>query len=249
MTRNRGTSLVARTAATLRERIFAADPGVQIGSLHQLARSLEVGIVTLQQAARVLEHEGLLEVRRGPGGGYYGRRPDDAALERALESYMRMNPASFEEALAMTSLLFNELATAAARCTDADLRSQLASLLKGIGECETREQIGKLENQLQELLFRMVRQPLFELLTRVTLHHATSRDLPPGELFGGDTGQWREGRRRIIEAILANDPELTLLETNRHNRTIVLAHLESANVGTQRSLRSEAAHDTSKSVK
>jgi DNA-binding IscR family transcriptional regulator len=39
--------------------------------------------VTVQQAARVLEHEGLLAVRRGPGGGYYGTRPDEAALPSA----------------------------------------------------------------------------------------------------------------------------------------------------------------------
>jgi DNA-binding FadR family transcriptional regulator len=225
MAKGKGPNLVTRTTAALRERIFAAPPDTLIGSLHQLARSLEVGIVTLQQAARVLEHEGLLEVRRGPGGGYYGTRPDDAALERALESYMRMHPASFEEALDMTSLLFNELATSAARCTDGDLRDQLSTLLKRIGECDTPERLGKLELQLQELLFQMVRQPLFELLTRVTLHHAMSRNVPRGDLFGSDVGQWREGRRRIIEAILANDPDLTRLETNRHNRSIVLARL------------------------
>jgi GntR family transcriptional repressor for pyruvate dehydrogenase complex len=226
LARNRRINLVARTTAVLREQIFAAEPGALIGSLHQLARALEVGIVTLQQAARVLEHEGLLEVRRGPGGGYYGMRPDDAALERALDSYMRMNPASFEEALDMTSLLFNELAPAVARCTDADLQGQLASLLKHIDACETRERLGELEMQFQELLFRMVRQPLFELLTRVTLHYATSGNVSPGRLFGGDTSQWRIGRKRIIQAILANDPELTRLETNRHNRAIVLARLK-----------------------
>ncbi len=67
-------NLIVRTTAVLRERIFAVAEGERIGSLHELARSLEVGIVTLQQVARVLEHEGLLEVRRGPGGGYYGAR-------------------------------------------------------------------------------------------------------------------------------------------------------------------------------
>lgn len=226
MTKRKGANLVARTTAALRERIFAAAPGAQIGSLHQLARSLEVGIVTLQQAARVLEHEGLLEVRRGPGGGYYGTRPDDAALERALDSYMRMNPGSFKEALDMTSLLFNELAPTAAHCTDADLRAQLAGLLRRVEDCESSERVGELEMQFQELLFQMVRQPLFELLTRVTMHFATSRQLPPGSLVAGDVRQWREGRRRIIAAILANDPELTRLETNRHNRAFVLERLK-----------------------
>lgn len=91
-------SLVSATADKLRDMVFGAGPNVLIGSLQDLAKALQVGIVTVQQAARVLEHEGLLEARRGPGGGYYGTRPDAAALERSITAYLRSNPTSFEEA-------------------------------------------------------------------------------------------------------------------------------------------------------
>ena len=111
-------NVVPSAVEALRERIFATPDGELIGSLPELAKALGVGIVTIQQAARILEHEGLLEVRRGPGGGYYGRRPDAATLERSLAASMRRLPASWEEALDMTSLLFNELAAAAADCHD-----------------------------------------------------------------------------------------------------------------------------------
>jgi DNA-binding FadR family transcriptional regulator len=221
----KGASLVGKTTEVLRQRIFAQAPGTLIGSLYPLARSLAVGIVTLQQAARVLEHEGLLEVRRGPGGGYYGTRPDNAALERALDSFMRMNPTSFEEALDMTSLLFTELATAAANCIDPDLRAQLATIADKLETRGSVAEFGLFEEQFQELLFRMVRRPLFELLTRVTLHYAASQQERLVHSFGADPEQWREGRRRIILAILANDQELTRLEANRRNRVIVLARL------------------------
>src|SRR5262249_22203781 len=87
--------LVQQTTARLRELIFAHDEHELIGSLPDLAKQMGVGIVTVQQAARILEHEGALEVRRGPGGGYYGRRPDAAALERSLAAYMRMQPHSW----------------------------------------------------------------------------------------------------------------------------------------------------------
>lgn len=221
--RRKGTNLVARTTETLRERIFALIPGHLLGSLHELARELEVGIVTLQQAARVLEHEGLLEVRRGPGGGYYGARPDAAALERALSSYMRMNPAGYEEALDMTSLLFTELATAAARCTDAALRARLATMQDEAGRCNTMGEFGQFEEVFQELLFQMVRRPLFEMLTRVTLHHAAAEGGAVTEMAGVGVENWREGRRRIIAAILAGDPELARFEANRQNRAVVMA--------------------------
>ena len=229
--RGKGGNLVARTTEAIRERIFACEPGTLIGSLQDLARSLEVGIVTLQQAARVLEHEGLLDVRRGPGGGYYGTRPDEAALERALDSYMRMNPASFEEALDMTSLLFTELVTAAAQCTDETLRRKLAVLGERASSCRTMAEFGEFELEFQELLFQMVRRPLFEMLTRVTLHYSSSRQAPTVHSIGEGADIWQEGRRRIIDAILANDPELTRFEADRQNRAVVLAHLKSLPAG------------------
>lgn len=223
---SKGKKLVARTIEALREQIFACEAGTLIGTLHELARSLEVGIVTLQQAARVLEHEGLLEVRRGPGGGYFGTRPDDAAIERALDAYMRMNPASFSEALDMTSLLFNELATAAADCTDEGLRSSLAALATRLdGEMDV-SQLGNFEAEFQELLFQMVRRPLFEMLTRVTLHYSASRDLPRVHDTGEGAETWRMGRKRIIAAILRNDAELTRFEANRQNRMVVMQRLK-----------------------
>lgn len=219
-------SLTVRTTELLRERIYAVPEGERIGSLHELARSLEVGIVTLQQVARVLEHEGLLEVRRGPGGGYFGARPDAAALERGLHAYMRMNPASYEEALDMTSLLFTELATAAARCIDAGSHSRLVALAERLPSCTTMPECGRFEMEFQELLFRMVRRPLFEMLTRVTLHYSTAHTAPDLKVFDDDGAAWREGRARIVAAILANDADLTRFEANRQNRAVILAYLE-----------------------
>ncbi|MFS0850856.1 transcriptional regulator [Novosphingobium panipatense] len=224
-------NLIVRTTAVLRERIFAVAEGERIGSLHELARSLEVGIVTLQQVARVLEHEGLLEVRRGPGGGYYGARPDAASLERGLHAYMRMNPASYEEALDVTSLLFNELATAAARCTEPRLRAQLSVLAERLPECSTMSDCGRFEVEFQELLFRMVRRPLFEMLTRVTLQYSTGHAAPQISVFDEDGPSWRDGRKRIIAAILANDAELTRFEANRQNRAVIIAYLNGRGSG------------------
>lgn len=213
---------VQAAAERLREMIYAAQPDSRIGSLGGLAADLGVGIVTVQQAARVLEHEGLLAVRRGPGGGYYGQRPDSAALERALSAYMRTEPSSWEEALDMTSLLFNELAAAAARCRDAGLLEELRGFLGEVDRCAAEAGMAEAEQRFQDLLFRMVNRPLFELLTRVTLGFASSRpaELPYRGLLTLDL--WREGRRRIIAAILAGDEELSRFEAERWNRRVVL---------------------------
>lgn len=218
--------LVPATAERLRELIFAQEPDTQIGSLPELARALGVGIVTVQQAARILEHEGLLEVRRGPGGGYYGRRPDAAVLERSLAAYMRTEPASWEEALDMTSLLFNELCAAAAACDDRGLQDELRGFALTLARSGNELDVGEQEQLFQDLLFRMVDRPLFALLTRVTLRFAQSR--PAGSAIrGAFTGEeWKAGRRRIIDAILRNDEELARFEANRSNRRILLTWLE-----------------------
>lgn len=226
--RRRRANLVSATAEVLRDHIFAAPPGTLLGSLHELARGLEVGIVTLQQAARVLEHEGLLEVRRGPGGGYYGARPDDAALERALDAYLRVHPATYEEALDMTSLLFNELVAAAAGCTDAEPLAQLRALRERLDACDSEAGLGRFEIEFQDLLFRMVRRPLFEMLTRVTLHFAASRPGPAVHALSHDSASWKAGRHRIIAAILANDAALARFEADRGNRAAIVRHLRAA---------------------
>src|SRR3974377_1146477 len=91
--------LVQTTASRLRDLILACAPDTQIGSLNEIAQRLGVGIVTVQQAARILEHEGLLAVRRGPGGGYYGTRPDEAALERSVAAYLRGHGSALGESV------------------------------------------------------------------------------------------------------------------------------------------------------
>ena len=219
--------LVPETAARMREIIFAHEAGEQIGSLPELAKALGVGIVTVQQAARVLEHEGLLEVRRGPGGGYYASRPDAADLERALAAWMRSQPASWEEALDMTSLLFNELCAAAAACDDRERQEALRVFALRLLDCDGEAAMGDMEQDFQDLLFAMVDRPLFELLTRVTLRFSAMRpgETPSRGLIGVE--RWIAGRRRIIDAILRRDAALARFEADRSNRQVLIAALAS----------------------
>lgn len=218
--------LVQVTAERMRERILAEAEGKQIGSLPDLARDFGVGIVTVQQAARILEHEGLLEVRRGPGGGYFGRRPDAASLERLLAAYMRTEPASWEEALDMTSLLFNELCGAAAGCSDHTRQDDLRAFAHRLALADGDGDVAEGELEFQDLLFRMVNRPLFELLTRVTLRYSQNRPDAPAVRGAFGAGEWKSGRLRIIDAILRQDAELARFEADRSNRRIVLDWVE-----------------------
>jgi GntR family transcriptional regulator, transcriptional repressor for pyruvate dehydrogenase complex len=219
-----GRNSVAITADALRQRSFAAEPGALLGSLHDLAKALGVGIVTFQQAARVLEHEGLLEARRGPRGGYYAARPNAAALERALAAFLRTRPTSFGEALNITSLLFTELAAAAASCNDVSLLADLRSMQGRLRDEEDFD-VAAFEHDFQHLLFRMVDWPLFELMTQVTLRFAESDREGNAGQSTSSLKEWRRGRERIVAAILGGDRELARFEAERSNRLPLLKRL------------------------
>jgi len=226
--------LVQAAAAKLRDLILAREAGVQIGSLNDVAELLGVGIVTVQQAARILEHEGLLAVRRGPGGGYYGTRPDEAALERAFAAYLRVHGFSNRESHRMLSLLDCEIVPAAARCTDETLRQAVRGLIDRVDQCVTSEQRVAFETELRELLFKMVARPLVELVCRVSQRLYEQSNSPP--LFPGKDGfdAWRGARRRILEAILKHDEALAEFEAERYRR-LVLARLREMEDGSRKS--------------
>jgi GntR family transcriptional repressor for pyruvate dehydrogenase complex len=212
---------VQATAASLRDLIFSAEPDACIGSLGDLARQLGVGVVTVQQVARILEHEGLLEVRRGPGGGYYGRRPTEASLERSIAAYLQVDGSRYHEIFEMMSLLECELAPAAVRCEDPELREHLLSVRTLLLQSDTVEKQVAVEKALHDVLFRMVDKPLMSLLGRVTVE--AYRSNPASSMFLDEDGveAWREGRLRILQAILLGDEELARFETRRYRDNLL----------------------------
>lgn len=184
---------------------------------------MRVGIVTLQQAARVLEHEGLLQVRRGPGGGYFGARPDNAALERCLGSYLRVHGGAYREVFEMMSLLDTELMPAAARCADENLREQLRGLQTRLEQGGAAADRIAIEEDLHTIVFRMVERPLFQLLARVTAHVSRTHSAPA--LFPDAPGveAWANARLRTIQAILDGDAGLAMFEAVRYRRALLSA--------------------------
>ncbi len=213
--------LVADIADRLRDLILAGPPGEHLGSLTEVAARLGVGIVTVQQAARVLEHEGLLAVKRGPGGGYYGTRPDHAAIERALATYMRVHDIGYTEAFELTVLLDCDIIRAAAKGLVDSQSDRIAALVIRLRQVATADDCIQFEVNFRETLFGIVKRPLLELMSRVAMQLYTAQSDPALFSRAVDLSEWQRGRQRILDAILQRDDDLAYFEAHRFRRMVM----------------------------
>lgn len=213
--------LVAEAADKLRDLVLARPAGDQIGSLTDVAGELGVGIVTVQQAARILEHEGLLTVKRGPGGGYYGARPDNAAIERAFATYLRVSDIGYREAFELTVLLDCDIIRAAAGGLEAAQEEKISGLLSRLQDTASADARIQFEIAFRETLFELVERPLLQLMSHVAMQLYTKQSDPAMFAKAVPLEDWREGRRRILDAILSRDEELANFEAHRFRRMML----------------------------
>lgn len=96
-TKSKAHTAVDRIAQRLRSLALSIPSGEYIGSEQGLAQQFGVTGPTLRQAIRLLEHEELVKVKRGVGGGYFAHRPDLETISRVAAVYIRGNLKSLEE--------------------------------------------------------------------------------------------------------------------------------------------------------
>lgn len=89
-TKTKPKSALDEAASRLRSIALTAKEGGLVGSEETLIAKLGVSRATVRQAARLLEREGFLRVRRGINGGYFAARPDVRTIEKAVSSYLEM---------------------------------------------------------------------------------------------------------------------------------------------------------------
>lgn len=116
-------------AEKLRKRILAAPPGAFLGSEIDLMRRLGVGRACFRQAARVLQHEQILVIKRGRFGGCFSQRPQVSAVAQAAALYLRSKEIGVRDLLATSNILFLGAVTLACASDDEDKRNVLRETL------------------------------------------------------------------------------------------------------------------------
>jgi GntR family transcriptional regulator, transcriptional repressor for pyruvate dehydrogenase complex len=203
--KNIAVSAVQNCVAALREEIFRLESDEFLGSEDTLTRELGVSTPTLRQAARLLEQEQLLTIKRGITGGYYTRRPNAQAVAHMSAIFLRAHNSSVAEAYEVTLPLVDLALRLACGCTDKKLRAEMERLLASDTETLSHEQNWTLDNAFSDLLARMTGNVVLLLMLSIfndygALLAAMSRDSGsaiPKEYFAT--------RPKIIAAILAGN--------------------------------------------
>jgi|KBSSwiStaDraftv2_1062776.scaffolds.fasta_scaffold68127_2 DNA-binding FadR family transcriptional regulator len=109
---------VAKTLRDVRHAVLRTLPGDFVGAEEQLAKSYRVSRPTMRQALVLLCQEGLLEARRGPGGGYFAKRPDATAITHNATIYLRSQGTSVVEVIRAIEPIRSDMAVLAAENRD-----------------------------------------------------------------------------------------------------------------------------------
>jgi GntR family transcriptional regulator, transcriptional repressor for pyruvate dehydrogenase complex len=198
-------------ADALRERILTNEvaTGSHLPSAEDLLAEFGVSRATLREALNVLESEGLVRLRRGPGGGAIVTAPDGLAITRSLDSLLRFEGTTVEQVMEVR-LVVDPLAArlAAVNATPDDL----ARLATSVEHQRRPDVVAAHELWFQENLHfhwaiaAASHNPLVRVLSE-SLHNIV--------LTGGMPVEFDESERRgsvadhaaIHERIAAHDPD------------------------------------------
>jgi GntR family transcriptional repressor for pyruvate dehydrogenase complex len=206
-------SMVTQTATALTRMSLAAEDGNYLGAEADLLQALGISRPTLRQAAKVVENDRLLTVRRGAGGGFYAARPTARDALQAPAMWLKLQAASLEQMNAASRLIFPQAAFMAASCDDPSLIEELRQFRHNLdvrrpGDEAANETVAA-EVSLHDLIARMTGDPVMQLFIGISYSFGLlDRRL---NLYRGEIARrllWLELQRRMCDAILARDGEL-----------------------------------------
>jgi DNA-binding FadR family transcriptional regulator len=234
MRRVRIRSAPRETADILREEILGADQdGGEwlLGSEDEMIQTLGVSRPTLRQAARMLEQEQLLVVRRGIGGGLFGRRPTAEAVSHTSSVYLRSQGATYRDLIRTQLLLGVEGARLAASSPDKAARNELRQFYKERVKDKARISTAEFVHvtvDFQRRVSQLAGSPPLQLFVNV-LMDLSEGSAPIARVYSDPERQKLTFARHegIAEAIAKGDPKLSADRMRRHLE-LILAWVDEA---------------------
>lgn len=220
-------SAIDTAASRLRQTVLAGEDGAFLGSEDMLQTQLGVSRATVRQAARLLESEGLLRVRRGINGGYFAARPNAETIEKSVSAYLEMLNVAGDDLITLASVLWVEVMRKAAMAP-APGRHALATRYRArlalLPADADYQQVQDVEQAFRTDIFGLIESRYIELIFHINMTFAQRRfpilDLDDdGAMYRGFFHGWREARYMELNALMDGDAELGALSA-RHMRNV-----------------------------
>ena len=209
--------VVAKVERAILDGGFVA--GTRLGTKDELRQQFGVANATLGEALRVLNTRGMVELRRGPGGGIFVADP--SPLTRLGHQVLELRPdqAGVTDCIAVLDTLDGEVLRDAARHRTAkdvaDLRRALARLEKAWSRPdEAQQRIWDLHRRIAEISPNAVLKAIY-----LNLVDYVQRDL--GEViheagFGLNDARRLQVHRDLVDAVAAGDVRLADKANAKH---------------------------------
>ena len=218
---------IEAAAMNLRKIVLDLPPDSLIGSEEALIVRLGSSRSTVRQVARLLEREGLLMVRRGINGGYFGTRPDAGTIEATVSTYLETLDVDARDTTVVASTLW-VAAIRKAAAADPDERRNFAdkmiSRIKAIKDNAPFEKVRELELLTQGGVFELARSAYVKLIFDINVAFSRRKFPTP---ISDDTSEehlrfvraWKDAKLLEMSAIDQGDVTLAAL-AGQHSRQV-----------------------------
>ncbi len=193
-------------AQLLLERIITANlkPGSNFGTEADLLQQFSVSRPTLRESLRILEAQGVLELRPGPKGGIIVTKPGIDVLAHALSVYLRLHDVPFNTVLKAREIIEPALAAQAASARTEEDLGQLQDSVDRLNEITTEAEFLKENRRFHSLVAEASQNKV------LMIFWSTISILASGEQHGityTSTHQRHvaEAHQAIVDAIRAGD--------------------------------------------
>lgn len=180
------------------------DDGEQLPSEIELATSLRVAVVTLREALADLRSRGLLETRRGRGGGSFVRVSEEALAELARRRSAELGTTDLRELGETHAAVAGAAARLAAERATVHDRQRLAATLAGFASAERPADRRRIDGRLH---IEIAAAAQSTRLTRQEVRIQT--ELAELQLVPGDPDRWATDtlttHRAVLDAIGDHD--------------------------------------------
>jgi GntR family transcriptional repressor for pyruvate dehydrogenase complex len=191
-------------------------PGESLPSERELTAMFGVGRPTIQLALRLLEHDHLVETRRGRAGGTFVSQPaEDAAVKEELIERTLRRRDEIEELLELRRTLEPRISALAAEARKKHDLVAMRRQLLGMSEAVTEPDYMRYDTQFHLAVARATRNRRFASAIeeiRAELNDVISL-LPESDTWHGRISGEHEA---ILAAVEARDPEAAEAAMDRH---------------------------------